>query len=32
MRRNTVVALVFLLIAIAIAGVLGVMRIYQISG
>ena len=32
MRRNTVVALIFLLIAIAIAGILGVMRIYQITG
>ena len=32
MRRNTVVALVFLCIAIAIAGVLGVMRIYQMTG
>lgn len=32
MRRNTVVALVFLLIAIAIAGVLGVIRIYQMTG
>ena len=32
MRRNTVVALVFLLIAIAIAGILGVIRIYQITG
>jgi hypothetical protein len=32
MRRNTVVALVFLLAAIAIAGVLGVIRIYQMTG
>ena len=31
-RRNTIVALLFLLIAIAIAGTLGVMRIYQITG
>lgn len=31
-RRNTVVALAFLLIAIAIAGVLGVVRIYQMTG
>ena len=31
-RRNTVVALVFLLAAIAIAGVLGVIRIYQMTG
>ena len=31
-RRNTVVALVFLLIAIAVAGILGVIRIYQITG
>lgn len=31
-RRNTVVALVFLLAAIAIAGTLGVMRIYQMTG
>ena len=30
-RRNTVVALVFLLLAIAIAGTLGVIRIYQMS-
>lgn len=32
MRRNTVIALVFLLVAIAIAGVLGVIRIYQMTG
>ena len=31
-RRNTIVALVFLLAAIAIAGTLGVMRIYQMAG
>lgn len=31
-RRNTIVALVFLLIAIAIAGTLGVIRIYQMTG
>ena len=31
-RRNTIIALVFLLIAIAIAGTLGVIRIYQMSG
>jgi hypothetical protein len=31
-RRNTVVALIFLLIAIAIAGTLGVIRIYQMTG
>jgi hypothetical protein len=31
-RRNTIVALVFLLTAIAIAGVLGVIRIYQMTG
>ncbi len=31
-RRNTIVALVFLLIAIAIAGTLGVLRIYQMTG
>lgn len=32
MRRNTVIALAFLLGAIAIAGVLGVMRIYEMAG
>ncbi len=32
MRRNTVIALVFLLAAIALAGTLGVMRIYDIAG
>lgn len=31
-RRNTVIALAFLLAAIAIAGVLGVIRIYQMAG
>jgi hypothetical protein len=31
-RRNTIVALIFLLTAIAIAGTLGVIRIYQMSG
>jgi len=31
-RRNTVIALVFLLTAIAIAGTLGVIRIYQMTG
>ena len=31
-RRNTIIALVFLLVAIAIAGTLGVIRIYQMSG
>jgi hypothetical protein len=31
-RRNTVLALIFLLIAIAIAGVLGVIRLYQLTG
>ena len=30
-RRNTIVALIFLLTAIAIAGTLGVIRIYQMS-
>ena len=30
-RRNTILALVFLLIAIAVAGTLGVMRIYQMG-
>ena len=30
-RRNTIIALAFLLIAIAIAGTLGVIRIYQMS-
>ena len=30
-RRNTIVALVFLLAAIAIAGTLGVIRIYQMG-
>jgi hypothetical protein len=32
MRRNTLLALVFLLTAIAIAGVLGVMRMYSLGG
>jgi hypothetical protein len=31
-RRNTVLALILLLIAIAIAGVLGVIRLYQLTG
>ena len=31
-RRNTIVALIFLLTAIAIAGTLGVLRLYQMSG
>jgi hypothetical protein len=31
-RRNTIVALIFLLTAIAIAGTLGVIRLYQMSG
>ena len=31
-RRNTVVALIFLLVAITIAGVLGVIRLYQLAG
>lgn len=31
-RRNTVIALAFLLTAIAIAGVLGVIRIYEMAG
>lgn len=31
-RRNTIIALVFLLMAIAIAGTLGVIRIYQMGG
>jgi len=31
-RRNTVLALIFLLIAITIAGVLGVIRLYQLTG
>lgn len=30
-RRNTILALVFLLIAIAVAGTLGVIRIYQMG-
>ena len=30
-RRNTIVALVFLLAAIAIAGTLGVIRVYQMG-
>jgi hypothetical protein len=30
-RRNTIIALVFLLMAIAIAGTLGVIRIYQMG-
>ena len=30
-RRNTIIALVFLLAAIAIAGTLGVIRIYQMG-
>jgi hypothetical protein len=30
-RRNTIIALIFLLTAIAIAGTLGVIRIYQMS-
>ena len=30
-RRNTIVALIFLLTAIAIAGTLGVIRIYQMG-
>lgn len=30
-RKNTIIALVFLLIAIAIAGTLGVIRIYQMG-
>jgi hypothetical protein len=32
MRRNTLYALMLLLAAIAVAGILGVMRIYQIGG
>jgi hypothetical protein len=32
MRRNTVMALIFLLAAIAIAGILGVWRLYQLTG
>lgn len=32
MRRNTLYALILLLAAIAVAGVLGVMRIYQLGG
>jgi hypothetical protein len=32
MRRNTLIALLFLLAAIALAGTLGVMRIYEMSG
>ena len=32
MRRNTLYALMLLLAAIAVAGMLGVMRIYQIGG
>lgn len=31
-RRNTIIALIFLLTAIAIAGTLGVIRIYQMGG
>lgn len=31
-RRNTIIALIFLLAAIAIAGTLGVIRIYQMGG
>ena len=31
-RKNTIIALIFLLTAIAIAGTLGVIRIYQMSG
>ena len=31
-RRNTVLALIFLLVAITIAGVLGVIRLYQLAG
>jgi hypothetical protein len=31
MRRNTVIALMFLLAAITIAGVLGVMRAWQLT-
>ena len=30
-RRNTIMALIFLLTAIAIAGTLGVIRIYQLG-
>jgi hypothetical protein len=30
-RKNTIIALIFLLTAIAIAGTLGVIRIYQMS-
>jgi hypothetical protein len=32
MRRNTMLALMLLLAAIALAGVLGVIRIYQMTG
>jgi hypothetical protein len=32
MRRNTLFALIFLLTAITIAGVLGVIRLYQLAG
>lgn len=32
MRRNTLYALILLLTAIAIAGTLGVIRIYQMTG
>lgn len=32
MRRNTLYAIMLLLAAIAVAGVLGVMRIYQLGG
>ncbi|MEA2451846.1 MAG: hypothetical protein QOG04_556 [Actinomycetota bacterium] len=31
-RRNTIIALIFLLIAIALAGTLGVIRMYQFGG
>jgi hypothetical protein len=31
-RRNTIIALVFLLAAIALAGTLGVLRMYQMGG
>lgn len=31
-RRNTILALIFLLVAIAVAGTLGVIRIYQMGG
>lgn len=31
-RRNTILALVLLLVAIAVAGTLGVIRIYQMGG